>query len=68
VPSGTAPGLRGHGDGNLWNTSDEGSVWSAATASSLTYYGLYLYFNTAEVNPTLEYYRAFGFPLRCLSE
>ena len=62
-----APGLRGHGDGSLWNISDEGSVWSAIAASNSTY-GLYLYFNTADVNPVLKYYRAFGFQLRCLSE
>ncbi len=62
---GAAPGFRGHIYGVLYNVCLSGGGWSSSTNGI---YGLFLYFHTQILNPGNSDGRAYGFPLRCLSE
>ncbi|WP_304709339.1 hypothetical protein [uncultured Rikenella sp.] len=60
-----APGYRNTNAGAPVGVGNEGSVWSAATNGT---YGVYLRFVVDAAQPSNSKYRAYGFPLRCLSE
>ncbi|WP_304708429.1 hypothetical protein [uncultured Rikenella sp.] len=49
----------------LYNVCLGGGGWSSSTNGI---YGLFLYFHTQILNPGNSDGRAYGFPLRCLSE
>ena len=60
-----APGFRRDDTGALLSVGNEGSVWSAAANGT---YGVYLRFVVNAARPSNSDSRAYGFPLRCLSE
>lgn len=57
--------FRGHIYGVLYNVCLGGGGWSSSTNGI---YGLFLYFHTQILNPGNSDGRAYGFPLRGLSE
>ncbi len=61
----SAPGFLSHGDGLLYQTGNYGYDWSSSVNSIG---GRNLNFYTSNINPTYVGGRAYGFPLRCLSE
>lgn len=61
-----ASGYRGYSSGSLGNVRSYGYYCSAVPYS--TNYGRYLYFYSTNVYPLLNYYRAYGFPVRPVQE
>ena len=61
-----ASGCRNYGDGSLYNVGNGGGYWSASPNGSYAYY-LYFDYNSY-VNPSYNYYRAYGLSVRCLQE
>ena len=51
-------------DGKMWYLGQNGHYWSRTAKSSTDAYDLY--FDTTGVNPSLNDYRWYGLPLRCL--
>ncbi|WP_300729143.1 hypothetical protein [uncultured Rikenella sp.] len=69
MPSGTAPGHRGSGEGALWGVGIGGYNWSSTSYDSGDRYrGVLLHYYATYLNPSDVYLRAYGFQLRCLSE
>ncbi len=60
-----APGYRISTSGALNSVGSEGSVWSASADGTS---GVYLRSVLNAAQPSNSTYRAYGFPLRCLSE
>ncbi len=60
-----APGFRLSASGALNSVGYNGYSW-ASTVSGTN--GMHLSFNVTWLYPSSAYYRAYGFPLRCLSE
>ncbi|WP_294599954.1 hypothetical protein [uncultured Rikenella sp.] len=60
-----APGYRNHADGALAGVGQGGYNW-ASTVSSTN--GMYLSFYVTDLYPSNANHRAYGLPLRCLSE
>ena len=60
-----APGVRGSGDGGLWNLGKVGYSWAATVNDTR---GMYLGFHVTYLAPSTADHRACGLPLRCLSE
>jgi len=69
VPSGTAPGFREYGrtsyEGIARNVGHGGYSWSSTASDT---YGVFLDFHVTWLYPSYMNYRAYGFPLRYLSE
>ena len=61
-----AAGCRHSGDGSMSNVGSNGIYWSASPNSEN--YGCYLHFYSGSVNPASNYYRAYGFSVRCVQE
>lgn len=61
-----ASGYRNHSDSSLYFVGYFGSVWLSSAISQE--YAYYLYFNSSGVNPQNNYYRAYGFSVRPVSE
>ncbi len=59
-----ASGRRDYATGGMNYVSSVGYDWSASPNS--TAFGCYLYFNSTDVNPSNNFNRANGFPVRCL--
>ncbi|WP_297624256.1 hypothetical protein [uncultured Rikenella sp.] len=65
MPSGTAPGYRGYDKGTWVSIGNDGCCWSSTSSSTNK---IFLYFTMTGLNPSSAHSRAFGLPLRCLSE
>ncbi len=53
--------------GALYYVASNGYYWSSCQYSSSSYYGQFLYtYGTSLFNPTTNYYRAYGFTVRCV--
>ena len=61
VPS----GLRNNTSGDLWGVGTNGYAWSSSPTSGSTNAG-YLDFNSTNVDPLSNGYRAYGFSVRCV--
>ncbi len=58
-----APGVRGNGEGALWNVGNNGYSWSSTVAGTNA---RFLNFNSGGLNPQNSNNRANGLQLRCL--
>ena len=67
MPSGPAPGGRGHGSGLLYSVGHAGYVWSS-TIPAGSGSAHYLDFYYVRIVPQHLNSRAYGFQLRCLQE
>lgn len=61
-----AAGYRYSGDGGMSNVGIYGNYWSASPISEN--YGCNLYFYSGNVSPANNFYRAYGFSVRCVQE
>ena len=61
-----ASGCRSNSDGSLGGVGYYGYFWSAVPGSAR--YGCYLFFYSGYVDPLYNYYRAYGFAVRPVSE
>ncbi len=58
-----APGVRGNGEGALWNVGNNGYSWSSTVSGSNV---RFLDFDPTWLKPQNSNNRAYGFQLRCL--
>ena len=63
-----ASGHRASGSGGLGSVSTSGFFWSNSSLSATSMHGSSLDFYSNSINPENFYYRAFGFPVRCVQE
>ena len=61
-----ASGLRENTNGMLFFVGEYGASWSASPLTDIN--GFLLYFNYAEVYPSVDVYQAYGLPVRCVRE
>lgn len=61
-----AAGYRYSGDGGMSNVGIYGNYWSASPISEN--YGYNLYFSSVNMSPANNFYRAYGFSVRCVQE
>ena len=60
-----APGVRGYGEGALWDVGNSGYSWSSIVAGTNA---RFLYFHSGGLHPQYSHGRANGRQLRCLQE
>ncbi|WP_294591361.1 hypothetical protein [uncultured Rikenella sp.] len=60
-----APGYRDRGEGTLWSVGSYGYSQSSWTNG---HNGVWLEFRPTLLDPSFTFSRAYGLPLRCLSE
>ncbi|WP_297627433.1 hypothetical protein [uncultured Rikenella sp.] len=65
MPSVPAPGFREHSSGAQKSNGNHGFSWSSSFSGTS---GVYLTFDVTYLLPGRADSRAYGFPLRCLSE
>lgn len=61
-----ASGNRYYLDGSFYYVTWDGRGWSSSVSSAA--YGLYLYFDGGVARPYNNYYRSYGFPVRCVMD
>jgi uncharacterized protein (TIGR02145 family) len=63
-----AAGGRNYSSGLLEDVGSFGCYWSSSTIESIIFYSSFLYFNSSNQAYTSNYYRAFGYSVRCIKD